>query len=86
MNFLDIIQQDIFDMLYTRTGLNQITVNSNFKHDLYLDSLDIIFIISECEQRYDIFVPYKKCNNVKELCLHIEQQILKRYRIPRTIF
>jgi len=53
------IQDIVYEVIVDRLGLNkdEITLTSHFENDLNADSLDVVEIIMEFEQRFDIAIP-----------------------------
>ena len=61
--------------------VKDITLDKSISNDLYIDSLDFVEIIMQCEREFDISIPdemMSKCDIVSGLCDTIKELIEKQ--------
>lgn len=63
--FLEKISQIIADQIGVKA--DKITMSSDFKEDLGIDSLDIFEIILELEEEYSLEIPTEDLENMKKV-------------------
>ena len=55
-----IIKKIVKQIIRNISGVEKIKINDSFKHDLYLDKLDIVDLVMECESYFDIIIEDEK--------------------------
>lgn len=68
------------EIIYHVTGKSGLTMDTDFVKDLALNSFDIMNIICEFEERYDISIPTRdvwQLNQVKDVIAYMQERGLE---------
>lgn len=67
----------IKDIVYNVTGIDNLTLDTDFVKDLSLNSFDIMNIVCEFEERYDMTIPTRdvwQLKQVKDVIAYLKER------------